>query len=144
MTTNPLSTFPGYLLRRASAWTMAALARRLEDLELTPTEASVLVVIGANPGVSQTEIGRMLGIVSANMTPLVGRLEQRKLVKRLPIDRRSFGLRTTHRGAQASERAIAAMHEQEDALIASVPARKRAAFVATLRDITASLDALDD
>lgn len=140
MATNPLNEFPGYLLRRASAWTMAALAKRLEQLELTPTEASVLVVIGANPGITQSEIGRMLGIVSANMTPLVGGLEQRELVKRLPIDKRSFGLRTTRRGAQVSERALAAMQEQEDALIEAVPAKNRAAFLQSLRDIAPTLD----
>ena len=74
VTTNPLKDLPGYLLRRASAWTMAELARRLEELDLTPTEASVLVVIASNPGIIQREIGQMLGIVSANMTPLVSRL----------------------------------------------------------------------
>jgi len=138
--TNPLTQLPGYLLRRASAWTMAALAKRLEEFELTPTEASVLVVIASNPGIIQSEIGRMLGIMSANMTPLVGRLEQRELVKRLPVDKRSFGLRTTRRGAAIADRAFTAMQEQEDALIESVPAKNRATFLQTLQDITSTLD----
>lgn len=119
---------------------MGALAKRLEEIELTPTEASVLVVIGSNPGITQSEIGRMLGIVSANMTPLVGGLEERDFLKRLPIDKRSFGLRTTRRGGQIADRAYALMQAQEDALIEAVPAKNRAAFLQTLRDITSSLD----
>jgi DNA-binding MarR family transcriptional regulator len=119
---------------------MGALAKRLESVELTPTEASVLVVIGSNPGITQSEIGRMLGIVSANMTPLVSGLEERELVKRLPIDKRSFGLRATRRGAQTADRAFAMMQEQEEALIQSVPAKNRATFLQTLRDIASSLD----
>jgi DNA-binding MarR family transcriptional regulator len=140
VTTNPLNELPGYLLRRASAWTMGALAKRLEEIELTPTEASVLVVIGSNPGITQSEIGRMLGIVSANMTPLVSGLEERDLLKRLPIDKRSYALRTTRRGTQTADRAFALMQRQEDALIEAVPAKNRAAFLQTLRDITSSLD----
>lgn len=140
MTTNPLKDLPGYLLRRASAWTMAALAKRLEEFDLTPTEASVLVVIASNPGIIQREIGRMLGIMSANMTPLVSRLEERELVKRLPVDKRSFGLRTTRRGVAVAERAYAAMQGQEDALMESVAAKNRTAFLKTLHDITSAMD----
>jgi DNA-binding MarR family transcriptional regulator len=138
--TNPLTQLPGYLLRRASASTMGALAKRLEEFELTPSEASVLVVIGENPGIIQSEIGRMLGIVSANMTPLVSRLEERELVKRLPVDRRSFGLRTTRRGAQIAQRAYTAMQDQEAALIESVSAKHRAAFLQALSELNKALD----
>jgi DNA-binding MarR family transcriptional regulator len=140
VTTNPLKDLPGYLLRRASAWTMAELAKRLEELELTPTEASVLVVISSNPGVIQREIGQMLGIVSANMTPLVSRLEERELIKRLPVDKRSFGLRTTRRGATIADRAYAAMQAQEDALMDAITAKDRSAFLQTLQDIASVID----
>jgi DNA-binding MarR family transcriptional regulator len=140
VTINPLRDLPGYLLRRASAWTMAELARRLEELELTPTEASVLVIIASNPGIIQREIGQMLGIVSANMTPLVSRLEERDLIKRLPVDKRSFGLRTNRRGATIAERAYAAMQAQEDTLIESVAVKNRTAFLQTLQDITSAID----
>lgn len=119
---------------------MGALAKRLEEFELTPSEASVLVVIGENPGIIQSEIGRMLGIVSANMTPLVSRLEERELVKRLPVDRRSFGLRTTRRGAQIAQRAYTAMQDQEAALIESVSAKHRAAFLQALSELNKALD----
>jgi DNA-binding MarR family transcriptional regulator len=119
---------------------MAELARRLEELELTPTEASVLVVIASNPGVIQREIGQMLGIVSANMTPLVSRLEERELIKRLPVDKRSFGLRTTRRGGAIAERAYSAMQAQEDALIATIASKNRVAFLQTLQDITSAID----
>lgn len=140
MATNPLKQLPGYLLRRASAATMGALAKRLEEIELTPSEASVLLIIRENPEIIQSEIGRMLGIVSANMTPLVARLEEREFVKRMPIDRRSFGLKTTRRGAQAAERAFAAMQEQEALLIEAVPAKHRAAFLQALNDLNAALE----
>jgi len=138
--TNPLSDYPGYLLRRASAWTMAGLAKRLEPLELTPTEASVLTLIASNLGVTQSEIGRMLGIVSANMTPLVARLDQRGLVTRVPVDGRSFGLTPTRRGAALAAQVSDIMREQEKTLIQAVSPKHRAAFQQALIEIIAASD----
>ncbi|HKX55834.1 MAG TPA: helix-turn-helix domain-containing protein, partial [Xanthomonadales bacterium] len=95
MANDPLENYPGYSLRRASAAAMARLARRFAKLDLRPTDASVLMVIDANPNITQSEISRMLDIASANMAPLVSRLADRGLVERLPVDGRSHGLALT-------------------------------------------------
>ena len=68
---DPLTNYPGYLLRRASAAAMANLAKRLKKLNLSPTEATILNVIDANPNANQSDIGRLLDIARANMAPLV-------------------------------------------------------------------------
>ena len=82
MVIDPLKDYPGYALRRASAASMARLAQRLEPLGLRPAEATVLMVIGANPGITQSEVGRLLEIASANMAPLTSRLGRRGLIVR--------------------------------------------------------------
>ena len=64
MVVDPLKAYPGYQLRRASGAQMAVLARRLAVLELRPTEATVLRLIDANPGIKQSAIGRLLEIAS--------------------------------------------------------------------------------
>ncbi|NWG53084.1 MAG: MarR family transcriptional regulator [Hydrogenophilaceae bacterium] len=120
---------------------MAGLAERLEEFELRPSEASVLVVIGENSGITQSELGKMLGIVSANMAPLIARLEARDLVARKPVDGRSFGLSLTRAGARLAETAFAAMQEHERDLIARIPPASRAGFVEALQ---ALLDELQD
>ena len=98
MAIDPLEDYPGYALRRASAATMARLARRFAALDLRAAEASVLMVIDANPNITQSEIGRLLDIASANMAPLVSRLADRELVERQPVDGRSHGLALTRYG----------------------------------------------
>ena len=65
MPIDPLEDYPGYSLRRASAVNMAKLARRFAAIDLRPTEATVLMVIDANPNISQSEIGKMLDIARA-------------------------------------------------------------------------------
>ena len=64
---NPLNHHFGYQLRRASALMMADLAKSLEHFDLRTAEASILILIGANPEITQGEIGRILGIQRANM-----------------------------------------------------------------------------
>ncbi len=130
---DPMSDYPGYLLRRASAIAMARLAKHLKTLHLTPTDATVLNVIDANPNSKQSEIGRMLDIARANMAPLISRLAQRGLIERQPVDGRSHGLVLSRSGRALIPRIKSAFAEHEEALVKGVPASQRRAFVAALR-----------
>lgn len=134
---DPLGGYPGYLLRRASAAAMADLTRRLEPLNLRPSEAAALQIIDANPGVTQSDIGRMLGIASANMAPLVSRLEGRRLIAREAVDGRSHGLALTAAGRALTARAKKAIAAHEAALLKRIPAAQRNAFLKGLRAIWA-------
>jgi DNA-binding MarR family transcriptional regulator len=130
---DPLKDLPGYALRRASSAAMQKLARELAPLDLRPSEVSVLLVIEANPNITQSEIGRMLEIAGANMAPLVSRLEKRELVERQPVDGRSHGLELSAAGRALCVRAKKVMKSHEDNLLARIPQAQRAAFVSTLQ-----------
>ena len=135
MPVDPMKDYPGYSLRRASAVNMAKLARRLAAIDLRPTEATVLMVIDANPNISQSEIGKMLDIARANMAPLVSGLADRKLVKGQPIDGRSYGLVLTDSGTSIAAKARRAVATHEEELLARIPATQRKAFLAALRKL---------
>lgn len=132
MAVDPLRDFPGYALRRASVATMQTLARRLTELGLRPTDASVLLVIEANPNITQSEIGRMLDIAGANMAPLIARLEKRELVEREPVDGRSHGLTLSKTGRTLSLRARKVIKLHEEELLAKIPVSRRPDFLAAL------------
>ena len=95
---DPLIRVPGYSLRRAANATGAELSARLAPLGLRQSVVSVLMLIGANPGVTASAIGRQLDIQRANMAPLLKRLEDAGLIKRLPLDGKSLGLDLTAEG----------------------------------------------
>jgi DNA-binding MarR family transcriptional regulator len=95
---NPLDSLLGYQLRRASAVMLADLAESLGDLGLRTTEASVILVIEANPGIIQSEVGKMLGIQRANMAPLAAHLTEQGWILRSRPDGRSQGLRLSEAG----------------------------------------------
>jgi DNA-binding MarR family transcriptional regulator len=125
--------FPGYLLRRASAAAMAKLTADLAVLSVRPTEASVLLVVDANPGITQSEIGKLLDIARANMAPLASRLHKRHLMARARIDGRSQGLRLTEAGRGLVSRIEKIVTAYEAELLQRIPSGHRAGFIAGLR-----------
>lgn len=104
----------GYALSRASAAMLARLNHQLQPLGLRTVDASMLVLIADNPGLSQSDLCRMLDIASANMVPLIARLTQRGLVERHKADGRSYELRLSHAGVALAAAAEAEMmtHDQ--------------------------------
>ncbi|GGE37680.1 hydroxycinnamic acid degradation regulator [Marinicauda pacifica] len=132
---DPLKNFVGYALRRASSLEMANLSNQLAQLDLRPTEGSVIVIVQANPGIRQSDIGRMLDIASANMTPLIARLDSRGLILRKRKDGRSQGLRLTEEGMRLATQALAEMEKHEREMMARVPEAMREPLVSALQSI---------
>jgi len=132
--TNPLEERFGYQLRRASVVLMAELAGRMADLGLTITEASILVLIRANPGANQTELSHTLAIKRANMVPLIAGLEDRGLVQRRLADGRSHALQLSKTGAVLAAKADLAMQTHDAQLLSTL---SRAAQRQMLRQFAA-------
>lgn len=105
----------GYFLRRAQVAVFQDFIRTLAEIDVSPAEYSVLVVIGANRGPSQADVADFLGIERARMVRMLDRLEKRGLTQRLPssTDRRSHALHLTPDGQKVLKRAkaLAGVHE---------------------------------
>ena len=129
---DPFARLVGYHLRRTSAFAMADLAAELAPLELRPAEASILFVIAANPGSTQSGVGRTLGVARANMTPLIAGLAKRRLIARQAIDGRSRTLALTPAGSALRDEAWASVEIHETRLFGSLPAEKRQSLIALL------------
>jgi DNA-binding MarR family transcriptional regulator len=130
---DPLKDLPGYALRRASAAVMAKLAERLAALDLRPSEASVLLVIDSNPGVTQSQIGRLLDIARANMAPLTAGLAARDLIVRESAGGRSHGLTLSASGRRLTGKAQRIVAQLEAELMERIPAVQRATFLRALK-----------
>jgi DNA-binding MarR family transcriptional regulator len=126
----------GYFVRRLQLWIFQDFVRALADFDIRPAEYSVLVVIEANPGLSQADLAERLGIERARLVRLLDGLEQRGLIRRQPSpsDRRSHALHFTRDGHRDLKRikALAAGHEAR--LIERLGPQKREALLAALRD----------
>lgn len=126
----------GYFLRRIQVWVFQDFLRTLERVDIRPAQYSVLAVIEANPGLSQSDLADFLGIERARLARMLDRLEKRGLAKRKasPRDRRSHALFLTGEGQKTLKRikALAAQHEVH--LTEKLGAEKRRAMIDMLRD----------
>jgi DNA-binding MarR family transcriptional regulator len=131
-TPDPLRDLPGYALRRASAAMMGELAERLAPLGLRHVEATILLVLRHRPGLSQSALGRQLGIKRANMTPLAARLEERGLILRTASDGRSLGLGLSGAGEALAAEVAGVVETHEQALVARIAPEHRKHFLPAL------------
>lgn len=110
---DPLDSLLGYWLRRASTVMMADLGTSLAQTELRPTEATILLLIDANTGLTQSDIGHVLGIARANMAPLIAGLLKKGFLQKSRVDGRSQALALTPAGAAKGRAAQAIIDDHE-------------------------------
>jgi len=132
---NPLERLLGYQLRRASQMMLDDLVTALQDLELRPTNASVLLLIASNPGVTQSRIGQALAIERANMAPMTAKLIERGLIRRSRADGRSHGLHLTEQGTKVAATVRRRIAEHEERFWKAMKPRDRTVRLAFLRSI---------
>ena len=73
----------GYFIRRLQVWVFQDFIRTLAPVDIRPAQYSVLVVIAANPGLSQSDLADRLGIERARLVRVLDKLERRGLTQRL-------------------------------------------------------------
>jgi DNA-binding MarR family transcriptional regulator len=126
----------GYFLRRAQVGVFQDFIRTLAEIDISPAQYSVLVVIGANRGPSQAEVADFLGVERARLVRMLDHLERRGLVQRMKsaTDRRSHALQLTPAGQKTLRRAktLAGMHEAR--LTARLGAAHHKLLLEALRD----------
>ena len=90
----------GYALRRAQVRMFMAFHEAMRGLDITPPRFTALVIIGSNPGLSQSDLGKVLGIARSGAMLMTDWLEGRALVerRRRPGDGRAWGLHLTAEG----------------------------------------------
>lgn len=130
----------GYFLRRAQVAVFQDFIRTLSRIDIRPAQYSVLIVIGANPGLSQADVAELLGIERARLVRLLDRLERRGFLRRQasPNDRRSHSLHLTAAGRSLLKRAkaLAAIHETR--LVERLGPSRHRMMIDALRDFRLS------
>jgi DNA-binding MarR family transcriptional regulator len=96
----------GYAIRRAQVAMFLAFHAATRRQDITPPRFTALVIVGANPGISQTALGNVLGIARSGAMALTDWFEARELIarRRSPNDGRAWGLHLTARGERMVRR----------------------------------------
>lgn len=127
----------GYSLRRAQVAMFAAFHDATRGMGVTPPRFTALVVIGANPGLSQTVLGNVLGIARSGAMLLASRFEAQGWVERRhrPDDGRAWGLYLTPRGEALVgrlKRSVTATDRKRAAVLSSRERRELLRLLAKL------------
>ena len=95
-----LTELLGYHVRLAQVSIFRDFAASLREYDMLPTQYGTLVIIGANPGIKQTDLAWAIQLDRSTIVPLLDRLEKCGWVtrERLPSDRRTNALRLTPEG----------------------------------------------
>ncbi len=129
---DPLQSLLGRQLWRAASIIKADLAERLAELSLGGVEASIMIVLGSQPFLTQSEICRRLNINRPNMTLLAAGLIARGLIEKAAADGRHQPLKLTAEGATLAAQARERMVLNDERFFGRLTAEDRKGLQATL------------
>lgn len=129
----------GYNVRRAQIALWRDFLHTVAEGEIRPGMFSAIVLIRANPGISQIELAKELGIDKATMVGLTDRLEDAGWVvrKRSSEDRRRHGLTVTPAGQKIYRELKREMIEHERKFVERFSASERKQLIALLQRLHA-------
>lgn len=91
----------GYRLRLAQQAVFRDFQGSVGELGISPGRAGMLLLIDANPGLSQSRLAGAIGLDRSTLVPILDDLERRGWVERRPgVDRRTNGLTLTAAGGR--------------------------------------------
>jgi DNA-binding MarR family transcriptional regulator len=124
----------GFRLRMAHIALYREFMSALADVEVTQRQVAVLWLVGANPGVSQGELGAALAMDSATMVAVIDRLTREGRIVRVQseTDRRRRELHLTPAGIKTLKSAKAAIARLEKLAAAGLREGELSALLATL------------
>jgi len=128
----------GYALRRAQITAFAAFARATEGLAITPPRYTALVILEANPGISQSALGEVLGTARSGAMMLTNWLVGRGLAERRhrPDDGRAWGLYLTRGGRALTARLKRRVYEYDQRVAARLTPAERGTLLRLLEKLT--------
>ena len=140
-----LNASPSHLLHRAQQAAADLHAAALGANGLTQRQFAVLAVLAEQDGVSQSELVGRTGIDRSTLAEMVARMEAKGLTQRTKsiTDSRANSVTLTPTGRAMYEEAMPKLAEVDAAVLARLPASKRAGFVELLTRLampTAELD----
>ena len=96
----PLADWVGFNLRMAQAASFQAFSRLAKEIGTRPGRFATLMLIGRNPGISQTALSRANGRDKSSLTPVLNDLARRGLIvrQRTRADQRAYRLALTPAG----------------------------------------------
>jgi DNA-binding MarR family transcriptional regulator len=137
----PLENWVGFHLRLAQNASFQAFTSEARDVDLSPGRFATLMLIGRNPGISQTALSRANARDKSSLTPVLESLERRRLIRRErpKNDRRSYRLMLTPAGERLLQELTVCAERHDRNLDQIIGPRDRARFLKILKKLVVRL-----
>jgi DNA-binding MarR family transcriptional regulator len=137
----PLANWVGFHLRIAQTASFQAFVKEAREVDLSPGRFATLMLIGRNPGISQTALASANGRDKSTLTPILEDLERRGFIVRekMKTDRRSYQLTLTDAGKKMLDQLTACAKRHDDNLDRIIGAKDRVKFLKILQKISAEI-----
>jgi len=137
----PLANWVGFHLRLAQTASFQAFVQEAREVDLSPGRFATLLLIGRNPGISQTALATANGRDKSTLTPILEDLERRGFIMRekMKSDRRSYQLTLTDAGKKMLDQLTVCAKRHDDNLDRIIGPKDRAKFLKTLQKIAAEI-----
>ena len=125
---------PGFIIRRCHQIAAAIFADECREFDLTTTQYGILYVLSRHSGIDQISLARLLGLDRSTTGMVVGRLEERQLLRRAidPADKRKRLLEVTPAGEKLLTRVQPVVRRAQERLFAPFSAEERELLVSLL------------
>jgi DNA-binding MarR family transcriptional regulator len=125
----------------AQAAAFQAFSRLANEIGTRPGRFATLMLIGRNPGISQTALSRANGRDKSSLTPVLNDLERRGLVRRARTraDQRAYRLSLTPAGRRLLAELTSCARTHERTLDRIIGTKGQKDFVRVLKRIIAEL-----
>ncbi len=125
----------GYQLRLAQRAIFADFVETVDGAEISPGLFGILVIIDANPGLTQQALADAAHLDRSTVVTVLDKLEDRGLVQRHAVDRRSNGLFLTGVGSSLLRQLKRKVARHERRVVQNLSAKERDQLVALLQRI---------
>ena len=125
----------------AQAAVFQAFSRLASEIGTRPGRFATLMLIGRNPGISQTALSRANGRDKSSLTPVLNDLARRGLVvrQRTRADQRAYRLSLTPAGRRLLAELTQCARGHERSLDKIIGAKQQTNFVRVLKRIVAAM-----
>ena len=128
---------PGHLIRRLQQIAVAIFVAETKSFDITPVQYASLLAVQLHPGIDQTALMEVVAFDLSTIGEVVGRLENKGLVKRLisPQDRRARVLHITAAGRRLLAHITPGVEAAQERILAPLPRAERAPFMRALKHL---------
>ena len=126
-----------FLIAQVGSFAQSSFGKRVDPFGLRLAHVGVLKAIFKAEGLTQRELGNVLGMFPSNLVKLIDELEEKELVRRgkSTVDRRPYTLELTKKGRRVTLELIALTRTHEDHICASLTATERRELTRLLQKI---------